>query len=71
MLRLLTELRLAGLDHLAQPDADGLRRSALSQFLTDQETGMAAVSDALTAQYFRHEEHPHHMIEHRLSGRRR
>jgi transglutaminase-like putative cysteine protease len=26
---------------------------------------MAALSDALTAQYFRHEEHPHHLIEHR------
>jgi uncharacterized alpha-E superfamily protein len=71
MLRLLTELRLAGLDQLAQPDADGLRRGALADFLTQQETGMAAVSDALTAQYFRHEEHPHHMIEHRLSAVRR
>ncbi|WP_295540109.1 circularly permuted type 2 ATP-grasp protein [uncultured Thiohalocapsa sp.] len=68
VLRLLTELRLAGLDQLAQPDADGLRRGALAQFLTDQELGMAEISDALTAQYFRHEEHPHHMIEHRLSA---
>ncbi|WP_462330804.1 circularly permuted type 2 ATP-grasp protein [Thiohalocapsa halophila] len=71
MLRLLTELRLAGLDQLAQPDADGRRRGALADFLTAQEAGMAAVSDALTAQYFRHEEHPHHMIEHRLSAVRR
>jgi uncharacterized circularly permuted ATP-grasp superfamily protein/uncharacterized alpha-E superfamily protein len=61
-LRLLTELRLAELDHLARPDADGLRRGALEQFLLGQESGMAALSDALTAQYFRHEEHPHHLI---------
>ena len=68
VLRLLTELRLAELDHLAQPDDPaGSRRGALAEFLTDQEAGMAALSDALTAQYFRHEEHPHHMIEHRLS----
>ena len=67
VLRLLTELRLAELDQLAQPDAEGVTRATLAEFLTDQETGMAALSDALTAQYFRHEEHPHHMIEHRLS----
>jgi uncharacterized circularly permuted ATP-grasp superfamily protein/uncharacterized alpha-E superfamily protein len=72
VLRLLTELRLAELDHLAQPDdSAGQHRGALEQFLLDQESGMAAVSDALTAQYFRHEEHPHHMIEHRLPGQRR
>jgi uncharacterized circularly permuted ATP-grasp superfamily protein/uncharacterized alpha-E superfamily protein len=69
VLRLLTELRLAELDRLAQPDdTPGQRRGALEEFLLDQESGMAAVSDALTAQYFRHEEHPHHMIEHRVSG---
>jgi uncharacterized circularly permuted ATP-grasp superfamily protein/uncharacterized alpha-E superfamily protein len=69
VLRLATELRLAELDHLAQPDdRQGTRRGALIQFLEDQEAGMAALSDALTAQYFRHEEHPHHMIAHRLSA---
>jgi uncharacterized circularly permuted ATP-grasp superfamily protein/uncharacterized alpha-E superfamily protein len=61
-LRLLTELRLAELDRLAQPDADGTRRAELQRFLLDQEQGMAELSDALTAQYFRHEEHPHHML---------
>jgi uncharacterized alpha-E superfamily protein len=72
VLRLLTELRLAELDRLAQPDdPESLQRGALAQFLLDQENGMAEVSDALTAQYFRHEEHPHHMIEHRLSAVRR
>jgi len=67
VLRLLTDLRLAELDQLAQPDADGLSRTALDQLLTSVEAAMAALSDALTAQYFRHEEQPHHMIEHRLS----
>jgi uncharacterized alpha-E superfamily protein len=67
VLRLITELRLAELDGLAQPDDPaGSRRGALAQFLLDLETGMATLSDALTAQYFRHEEHPHHMLQHRL-----
>jgi uncharacterized alpha-E superfamily protein len=68
VLRLLTELRLAEIDQLAQVDADGRERAALGRLLTSMETGMAALSDALTAQYFRHEEQPHHMIEHRLAG---
>jgi uncharacterized alpha-E superfamily protein len=70
VLRLLTDVRLAELDQLAQVDAGGSRRSALAGLLTVLESGMAALSDALTAQYFAHEEQPHHMIEHRLSARR-
>ncbi|MGB5834923.1 MAG: circularly permuted type 2 ATP-grasp protein [Thiohalocapsa sp.] len=68
VLRLLTELRLAEIDQLAQSDADSGTRVALSDMLTSLEAGMAQLSDALTAQYFRHEEQPHHMIEHRLSA---
>ena len=68
VLRLLTELRLAEIDQLAQVDADSRERLALADMLTSMETGMAALSDALTAQYFRHEEQPHHMIEHRLAA---
>ena len=65
VLRLLTELRLAEIDQLAQVDMDNRERVALADILTSMEAGMAALSDALTAQYFRHEEQPHHMIEHR------
>jgi len=71
VLRLLTELRLAEIDQLAQVDADSRERIALADMLTSMETGMAALSDALTAQYFRHEEQPHHMIEHRLAMQQR
>ena len=71
VLRLLTELRLAELDQLAKIDGDSLTRHALDDLLNSLEAGMAALSDALTAQYFRHEEQPHHMIEHTLPPLRR
>jgi uncharacterized circularly permuted ATP-grasp superfamily protein/uncharacterized alpha-E superfamily protein len=71
VLRLLTELRLAEIDQLVQVDADGFKRGALGDLLTSIETGMTSLSDALTAQYFRHEEQPHHMIEHRLTAARK
>jgi len=71
VLRLLTDLRLAELDQLARIDPETRTRAALADLLTSLEACMAALSDALTAQYFRHEEQPHHMIEHRLSARRR
>lgn len=70
MLRLLADLRLAELDQIAQQDADGPRRSALAVLLTRIEDGMASLSDALTAQYFRHEEQPHHFIEPRRGAGR-
>jgi uncharacterized circularly permuted ATP-grasp superfamily protein/uncharacterized alpha-E superfamily protein len=70
VLRLLTELRLAEIDQLVQIDAGGLRRTTLSDLLNSLAKGMTALSDALTAQYFRHEEQPHHMIEHRLPAAR-
>ncbi|MGB5737160.1 MAG: alpha-E domain-containing protein, partial [Thiohalocapsa sp.] len=71
VLWLLTELRLAEIDQLAQLNADSRERAALAEMLNSMETGMASLSDALTAQYFRHEEQPHHMIEHRLTARPR
>lgn len=71
VLRLLTELRLAEIDQLARVETDRRTRDALAELLTALEAGMAALSDALTAQYFRHEEQPHHMIEHRLPMPRR
>lgn len=69
MLRLMTDLRLAEIDQLAQTtnaaDGSGARREALDQHLSTVEEGLADLSDALTAQYFRHEEQPHNLIEHR------
>ena len=65
VLRLLADLRLAEIDQLAQSDPGGQTRDALGKILTTMEAEMAALSDALTAQYFRHEEQPHNMIEHR------
>jgi len=71
VLRLITELRLAELDQLAQIGADGQHREGLADVLTRIEAGLAALSDALTAQYFRHEEQPHNLIEHRQNTRDR
>ncbi|NEX23269.1 circularly permuted type 2 ATP-grasp protein [Thiorhodococcus mannitoliphagus] len=62
VLRSLTEIRLAEIDHLIQVDPDEMRRVALAKMLTDLSDGMAAVSDAITAQYFRHEEQPHSLL---------
>jgi uncharacterized alpha-E superfamily protein len=62
VLRSLTEVRLAEIDDLAQPDPKGRRRSALEAMMQGLEERLAAVSDALTAQYFRHEEQPHSLL---------
>jgi uncharacterized alpha-E superfamily protein len=62
VLRSLTEVRLAEIDALAQPDPEGLRRLALDAMLKSLDDQLAAVSDALTAQYFRHEEQPHSLL---------
>ena len=62
LMRVLTELRLAELDVLARPTAGSRKREALDQLLTSAENAIAALSDAITAQYFRHEEQPHHLI---------
>jgi uncharacterized alpha-E superfamily protein len=67
VLKLLTGVRLAELDPLVQAEADGTRREALHRALGAVSGGIAALSDALTAQYFRHEEQPHSLL-HRGEG---
>ncbi len=63
IMRLLTDLRLAEIDQLASAGANGSRREALEQRLITIEAALASLSNALTAQYFHHEERPHHLIE--------
>ncbi|MFZ0790074.1 MAG: alpha-E domain-containing protein, partial [Chromatiaceae bacterium] len=58
----LTDIRLAEIDALAQADPKAQRRLALEGMLRAQASQLAAVSDALTAQYFRHEEQPHSLL---------
>ncbi|TVQ88473.1 MAG: hypothetical protein EA400_09180 [Chromatiaceae bacterium] len=70
-LRLLADLRLAEIHQLAQAGPDGKRRETLAELLTSIEGDMSDLSDALTAQYFRHEEQPHNLIEHRQTIRNR
>jgi uncharacterized alpha-E superfamily protein len=62
VLRLMTEVRLAEIDALVQPDKNGVARTALDTTLGTIGEGLAALSDALTAQYFRHEEQPHSLL---------
>lgn len=62
VLRSLTEVRLAEIDGLTQPDPKGRRRVALDAMTKTLEDQLAAISDALTAQYFRHEEQPHSLL---------
>ncbi|MGA7981750.1 MAG: circularly permuted type 2 ATP-grasp protein [Chromatiaceae bacterium] len=62
MLKLVTEVRLAEIDELVQAEARGRRREALDEALGTISSGIAALSDALTAQYFRHEERPHSLL---------
>ncbi|WP_295383968.1 circularly permuted type 2 ATP-grasp protein [uncultured Thiodictyon sp.] len=62
VLKTLTRVRLAELDTLVQPDPQSHRRLVLEQFLEELEADLAAISDALTAQYFRHEEQPHSLL---------
>jgi uncharacterized alpha-E superfamily protein len=62
VLRGLTEVRLAEIDALTQPDPKGRRRVALDAMMKTLDEQLAAISDALTAQYFRHEEQPHSLL---------
>ncbi len=62
VLRALTAVRLAELEPLVQPDPERRRRLVLEQTLKDLEREFAAISNALTAQYFRHEEQPHSLL---------
>ncbi len=62
VLKSLTSVRLAEIDTLAQSDPKTHRRVALKRMLTELELELAAISDALTGQYFRHEEQPHSLL---------
>ena len=62
VLKTLTGVRLAELDTLVQPDPQTQRRLSLEKVLEALESDLAAISNALTAQYFRHEEQPHSLL---------
>jgi uncharacterized circularly permuted ATP-grasp superfamily protein/uncharacterized alpha-E superfamily protein len=62
VLKGLTGIRLAEIDTLVQGDKAGHRRAALAAMLADLDRQSAAISDAITAQYFRHEEQPHSLL---------
>ena len=62
VLKALTSARLAEIDQLIQPDEEGERREVLDAQLTALCEELAAISDALTAQFFRHEEQPHVLL---------
>ncbi|MCK7576218.1 MAG: circularly permuted type 2 ATP-grasp protein [Chromatiales bacterium] len=61
-LKSLTDIRLAEINQLIQIDASGQRRAYLAERLADLNLQLAALSDAITAQYFRHEEQPHSLL---------
>jgi len=65
ILRLLTESRLTEIDPLVNAAGEGVQRAALTELLRLVEEQLAALSDALTAQYLQHEEMPHNLIEQR------
>jgi uncharacterized circularly permuted ATP-grasp superfamily protein/uncharacterized alpha-E superfamily protein len=62
VLKCLTQVRLAELATLVQPDPETQRRATLEQVLKELESDLAAISNTLTAQYFRHEEQPHSLL---------
>ncbi|MEA3277851.1 MAG: circularly permuted type 2 ATP-grasp protein [Pseudomonadota bacterium] len=62
VLKGLTEVRLAEIDPLVRPDGEGRLREALDAMLETVGTELAAISNALTAQYFAHEEQPHSLL---------
>ncbi|EGV31801.1 protein of unknown function DUF404 [Thiorhodococcus drewsii AZ1] len=62
VLKSLTDIRLAEINQLIQVEKQGLRRTALSKLLVNLDQGLAALSNAITAQYFRHEEQPHSLL---------
>jgi uncharacterized circularly permuted ATP-grasp superfamily protein/uncharacterized alpha-E superfamily protein len=62
VLKGLTGIRLAEIDTLVQPDKAGTRRAALAAMLGELDRHCAGISDAITAQYFRHEEQPHSLL---------
>ncbi len=62
VLKSLTGIRLVEIDQLIQTPPTPLRRVVLAKTLSDLSSDLAAISDAITAQYFRHEEQPHSLL---------
>lgn len=62
VLKSLTNIRLAEIDQLIHVDPTSKQREALATMLTGLTNELAALSDAITAQYFRHEEQPHSLL---------
>jgi hypothetical protein len=52
-----------------QAHAQSGAREGLDTLLTTVGEDLGAISDALTAQYFRHEEQPHSLLPRRAGGR--
>jgi uncharacterized alpha-E superfamily protein len=67
VLKALTDVRLAEINQLLGVDDKSNRREALGRMLETVAKGLAAISDALTAQYFAHEEQPHSLLS-RVDG---
>jgi uncharacterized alpha-E superfamily protein len=63
-----TMVRLADIKRLAEAAADSGRREVLEQFLTVLGGRLPALSDALTAAYFRAAETPQQLIRQRARG---
>ena len=57
-----TLIRLADVNRLAMQDEETARRETLDNFLTVLNTRLPALSDALTAAYFRTSEIPHQLV---------
>lgn len=68
VLQSLTDVRLAEITDLLGVDNEGNRRDALQLMLERVGNGLAAISNALTAQYFAHEEQPHNLLSHTDRG---
>jgi uncharacterized circularly permuted ATP-grasp superfamily protein/uncharacterized alpha-E superfamily protein len=64
VLKCLTDVRLVEINELLAVDEEGSRREALDLMLERVASGLAAISDAITAQYFAHEEQPHSLLGH-------
>lgn len=62
VLKCLTDVRLTEINALLGVDEQGNRREAMNLALERVGQGLAAISDAITAQYFAHEEQPHGLL---------
>lgn len=62
VLRSLTDIRLLEINSLIEANGPRPRRVHLASMLGTISTELAAISDAITAQYFRHEEQPHSLL---------